>query len=1302
MTLDVVMVSSVTGMRHRVLIWRITAVAATGIGTATLAGHVAQVLEWWSMSPTSAVLAITGGAALLFSGPVQAAGWRPRTGRFLALLMVAIAFAALVAALSGAATLVDWLSGTAMLPPTGPPPIRALVAYLLIGMSLVLLDVGPRHGYLASQLLAAAAALVMGVAELASLFGLVALYSDTLVWVTPPAAQVCVLLLAFGVTVSRPGALAVQVFGGRWLGSRAVRRLAPAVAAVVVLIALSPALMARIGVDVESVGADIIVSLLLLTLYLVLLRSGHMLNEADQRRQAVIAELRGQRDFNDIVLTALIEGVVTLAPDGRVLSANERWSQMTGYPADEVIGIHPPYPWWPDREQDLQVILGTEGRMEFSTDIQRRDGENLPILATVCPLRTDDHLSMLIITCRDLTDRDREQAERRRMAEELDHFFTLSGDMLCIASADGYFTRVNPAWTRTFGYTPEEVRERPYLAFVHPDDIDNTVHQVRLLTEGHTSTIDLENRYRARDGSYRWLSWSATPAAVGSSIYAVARDITDQRAAGEAQARLAAIVESTADAIIGRSLDGTILSWNPAAERIYGYPADDMIGHNVDVLYPPALRDEPQRIRAQLVRGETVHVQDTTRVRRDGTAVHLAITISPIRDLSGEVVGAASIARDITDAKRAEKRFRQLVLSAPDAMVIVGTDGVIRLVNDQTERLFGYLGHELIGRPVEMLVPKQLHTEHAQDFQEYLRAPAARQVDLGRELFGRRQDGTEFPVEINLAPLETEDGILVSAAIRDVSERRRTEQALAAARDEALAAAQAKSQFVAMVSHEIRTPMNGVIGLTKLLLDTPLEPVQRRYAESIRTSARALLAIINDILDFSKIEAGKITLVEQDFALGDLIEQVVHAAAAGARDKNVDVVSYYPADLPTIVRGDEGRLRQVLLNLVGNAVKFTHEGEVVVRLDQLGPPRDDRHRFTFSVTDTGIGIDPEQLGRLFEPFTQADSTTSREFGGTGLGLTITHQLVELMGGHLQVDSEPGHGSRFEFTITLAGPPDGRTGGPSRSDLAAHRTLIVDTNPISRRFLTEHVHAWGMQVTTAATSGEALGHLRTAGERGEPYDVVVLDHRPPELDAARLGDDIAADPMIRPRPFCVLLSRDPTAEYRLHGDVLAKPVGPSALYNCLLTHFADDRAVAPVVPPEAPAGGRGRILLAEDNEINQMVAVDTLSALGYETDIAVNGAEAVELASSHEYQAILMDCQMPRLDGYEATERLRHTEQPNQHTPIIAMTAGVLAEDRQRALQAGMDDFLAKPIDADKLRVTLDRWIHPDEETAGQK
>ncbi|MEV0902682.1 PAS domain S-box protein [Actinoplanes sp. NPDC049802] len=845
------MVSALTGIRFRVLIWRITAVAATVLGAVALAGHLVRAPGDRPMTaPAGAVLALTAGLALLVSGPVRVSARRRWTGRALAVLVVVFAAHALVSGLTETQNVFERLAGPVS---AGGPPIRSPVAFLLLGLSLMLLDTGPRRGYPASQLLAAAAALVIGVAAPASLLDPASLYRDATAAVTPPATQAGVLLLAAGVTVSRPDTVAVQVFGSRRPGSRAVRRLATAVAAVVLLIAVSLASLVRFGVAVEGAGADILVGLLLLTLYVVLLRAGQMLDDADRRRRRVIAELRGQRDFSDTVLNALIEGVVALAPDGTVLRANQRWSQMTGYPVDEVIGLHPPYPWWPGHDHDLRTVLGTVDRMEFSTEIRRRDGETLQILATVCPLRAGDQLSMVIVTCRDLTEQDREQAERRRTAEELDHFFTLSRDLLCIASSDGYFTRVNPAWTRTFGYTLEEVRGRPFLAFVHPDDIDRTLQETRKQIDGITAAIQFENRYRGRDGEYRWLSWNATPAEDGAAIYAVARDVTEQRAAGEALARLAAIVESTADAVIGRTLDGTILTWNPAAERIYGYPADDAIGRNVGMLYPPSRRDELRRITTGLARGETIRDHDATRIRRDGSLVHVAVTISPIRDADGEIVGAASIAHDVSDAKRAEQRFRKLVLSAPDAMVIVDSDGVIRLVNHQTESLFGYPGHALIGRPVECLIPPRLRADHTEDVQEYLRAPTVRNMGLGRELSGLRHDGTEFPVEISLAPLETDEGVLVSAAIRDVSERRRTEQALATARDQALAAAQAKSQFVAMVSHEIRTPMNGVIGLTTLLLDTPLESVQRRYAESIRASAHGLLTIINDILDFSKI-----------------------------------------------------------------------------------------------------------------------------------------------------------------------------------------------------------------------------------------------------------------------------------------------------------------------------------------------------------------------------------------------------------------------------------------------------------------
>jgi PAS domain S-box-containing protein len=1119
------------------------------------------------MSLPSAVMACAAGAALLIAGPARTAVRQRWAVRLLAVFVVGMAIYTLAESLATA----------------GPeqPPMRSPVAFLLIGLALMLLDTGSRRGHLPAQLMAAAAALVMGVAALAALLGLAALYWDTPARVTPVGTQAALLLLALAVTISRPGALAVQIFGSRRLGSRTVRRLAPTVAAVVVLLGLSLAVMKRNDVDLEGVVANIVVSVLLLTLYLVLLRAGHMLNDADAGRLGLIAELREQHDFSDTVLTALIEGVMAVTPDGTVLRTNERWSEITGFPADEAVGVRPPYPWWPPEGSDhcareLKGVLESGRSAEFGANLRHRDGSDLTVLASIHPITSRGHVTMLIVTYRDLTERDREQAQRRQMAEELDHFFTLSRDLMCIASRDGYFTRLNPTWTDVFGWTVEELTSRPYLEFIHPDDVARTQAQGRTLTDGLMPTISFENRYRTRDGDYRWLDWNATPAADGGSIYAVARDVTE--------------------------------------------------------------------------------------------------------------------------AKRAEQRFRQLIFSAPDAMVIVSADGDIRLINEQTERLFGWSAARLVGRSVHTLIPARLRVQHDEDMRQYLADPSPRRMGIGRELTALRRDGSEFPVEISIAPLDTEDGMLVSAAIRDVSERQRAEQALAAARDEALAAAAAKSQFVAMVSHEIRTPMNGVIGLTKLLLDTPLQPVQRRYGESIRASAQALLAIINDILDFSKIEAGKITLTEQDFDLGDLLEQVAHAGAAAARDKAIEIVGYYPPDLPGTAHGDEGRLRQVLLNLVGNAVKFTYHGEIVIRVEPAGAGSTGRPGFEFSVCDTGIGIDAGQISRMFEPFTQADGTTSREFGGTGLGLTISRQLVELLGGSLQVESRPGHGSRFHFTVPLgivtSPEPHLRHRG-----LAGRRLLIADSNPTSRRFLTEHVQAWGMRVTVADSAAVALDQLGLACRRGEPHDIAVIDHHLTRLDGVELITVMGAQPEIEPRPFCVLLSRDPSTEHRLSDhagvDVLAKPIGPSVLFDYLMSRFGPvvpDRE-EPDRPSPAPAGARGRILLAEDNEINQMVAVDTLAGLGYDTDIAANGVEAVELATNGDYVAILMDCQMPRLDGYQATEQLRANEDPDRHTPIIAMTAGVLAEDRRRALQAGMDDFLAKPIDPDKLRAALDHWTH---------
>jgi PAS domain S-box-containing protein len=1015
--------------------------------------------------------------------------------------------------------------------------------------------------------------------------------------------------------------------------------------------------------------------------------------------------VRDEPDFIKTVLNSLYEGVITLGPDGEVLQVNPRWCEITGLSAQDVIGLKPPYPWWPPEQvaegmARFRAVLATESGVESDLVIRRPDGAEIEVQTTATTVRDDAGLRMIVGTYRDVTERNRAEAPRRRTAEQLDYFFAMSTDLLCIAGADGYFKRLNSAWERAFGYTTDELLARPYAEFVHPDDVHRTNFEVAELAAGKV-TVTFENRYRCRDGSYRWLSWNATRIPDSGLLYAVARDTTEKRQADQAQALLAAIVNGSDDAIIGKNLDGTIISWNPAAERTYGYRPEEAIGQPIGMLAQPQDAGEIEEILGRVALGVPVAYHRTTRLCKDGSQVYVGVSVSPVRDSTGTVIGAASITRDVISRLKAEQRFGRLVMAATDAMVIVDSRGRIVLVNERTERLFGYSAAELAGHPVEMLIPHQLRDPHVRRRDDYLAAPQIRQMGTGLELSGLRRDGTEFPIEISLAPIDTDEGSMASAAIRDITQRLAAEHALASARDEALAAARAKSQFVAMVSHEIRTPMNGVIGLTALLLDTPLQPAQQRYAEAIRGSGRALLAIINDILDFSKIEAGRIELIETGFELDRLIESAVQVAAEASRGKDIEVACYYPPALPAAVRGDDGRLRQVLLNLLGNAVKFTEHGEVTLLARPAASAPDGRPQATFTVTDTGIGIAPGDLSLLFQPFSQVDAAANRQFGGTGLGLTIARQLIELMGGNLDVRSQLGAGSRFSFTIPLPpqpGPPAPHT--RASSSLLAKRLLIVDDNPASRRLLSEHARAWGMDATAVPDSRAALDLLRSAAERHRPYLVSIIDRHLPGLSGAHLTQQIMDDPAIAAIKVVLLTSGSyqDEEEATAAGAVAAlpKPVSLSQVYNCLVGLFDPDGAEAARQAQAAPArnrarGDRGLILLAEDNEINQMVAADNLSMLGYRVDIARNGIEAVRLAVATPYQAILMDCQMPKMDGYTATAKLRDQERPDQHVPIIAMTAGALPEDKQRCLDAGMDDYLTKPIDPDQLRAALIRW-----------
>jgi PAS domain S-box-containing protein len=863
----------------------------------------------------------------------------------------------------------------------------------------------------------------------------------------------------------------------------------------------------------------------------------------------------------------------------------------------------------------------------------------------------------------------------------------------------------SPQLEAILGYTAEEWagENRLLLKVLHPDDRERVIAaHLRSCETGEP--FREEYRLIARDGRVVWFLDEATVVRDSTGRPAFHHgfylDSTNRKALEEALAKsteelrkqkryFESLLEISPVAIVTTDVDDVVTSWNPAAETLFGYARSEALGRKIDDLVATSaeLRAEAASVTRKALTERRVHAI-TRRTHKDGSLIDVELLAAPVV-LDGEPVGTYAIYHDIGELLRRRQYLESLLELSPAAVVTVGLDYNVTSWNPAAEQLFGYSREEAIGRNVDDLIARS----------DSVRAEALdinKQAEMGGNvrLFTRRtrKDGTLVDVDVRAAPIFVGGRqVAMYAFYHDVSD-------LLRARREAEAATEAKSAFLATMSHEIRTPLNAVIGMTELLLATELTPEQRELARVVRTSGDALLAVINEILDFSKIEAGRLELEHRPLVLRDCVETALELVAASAAAKGLEVACLVDPNAPAAILGDSTRLGQILVNLLANAVKFTEQGEVVLTVEaQPAAEADERggaRRLHFTVRDTGIGIAADRIGRLFESFSQVDASTTRRHGGTGLGLAISERLCELMGGEMWAESEPGKGSVFHFTLPVQAASGPRL-PPVAAELRGKRLLVVDHNAVNREVVTRHARSWAMLPRTTGSPTQALDWIR----RGDPLDLAILDTELLEMDGQTLAREIRRYRNRDALPLVMLSSLGRRAADREAGNefaaVLTKPIKASQLYNVLTAVVGAKTAGAEDAPESRPNGepserAQLRVLVAEDNTVNQRLALLLLAKLGYRAEIAANGLEALEALRRRLYDVVLMDVEMPVADGLDTARRI-HWEWPDDARPrIIAMTANAMQGDREACLAAGMDDYLSKPIQLHELREALRR------------
>ncbi|WMW81616.1 response regulator [Undibacterium cyanobacteriorum] len=820
-----------------------------------------------------------------------------------------------------------------------------------------------------------------------------------------------------------------------------------------------------------------------------------------------------------------------------------------------------------------------------------------------------------------------------------------------------------------------------------------------------------EIRNRAKDGSFYWTSATIVPflseLKQPYQFISIRTDITHERLLKdeiEASKRLLQNVMNTlGEGVYTLDHVGACTFLNPEAEKILGWTLDEARGqllHDLIHAHKPdgtVVSHEDCCISQAMNHGQVFRSDDEYFRHKSGRFFPVSLVASPIFE-NGEIVGSVAAFQDITARHAAEAALREsenkqrmILDNAADAVFVAGPDERWIYVNDLALNMLGFERDEVLGNLIYDLLPDAHREIGRRTFNQRLQ----QEKFIRQEIRLLTKAGGQVPVEMNAALLP--DGSIYGSC-RDITSRKEFETALIKAKIGAEEASRAKSEFLATMSHEIRTPMNGIIGMTELTLDTELDAQQREYLELVKVSSNSLLGIINDILDFSKIESGKMILERIEFPLRELIATTLKSLALRAEQKHIELVYQIDPELPHVLLGDPGKLRQVITNLVGNAIKFSDSGVISVDVD-LEDRDDEEVKIYFAVTDSGIGIPADKIEHIFQPFSQADASTTRRYGGTGLGLSISSRLVSGMQGQLQVVSEVGKGSSFFFSAIFGIGEISEKHVPD-IELQGLNVLVVDDNSINRKYIGDTLRNWNMQAAAVESAHQAVQSVIKSREENKPFDLIVLDTCMPEQDGFSLASQLREEGLLGKSKMLMLSSAGSQddakrcEEFGIAGYV-RKPISQSELQFAIESvfkgvsngamHYA--HLAANLRENEQKAL---RVLVAEDNPINQKLARSLLEKWGHQVDVAENGLLAIAMHKRHAYDVILMDMQMPEMGGIEATQKIRAMEQGDAHVPIIAMTANAMQGDKERCLEVGMDHYLSKPIKSDLLRGLLDQ------------